>query len=126
MILFRPIGPNELALIRDSGWRAFPPRLPDQPIFYPVLNFPYAEQIARDWNSTDSQSLHLGFVTEFDVVDSYVSRFDVKIVGGGRHQELWVPAEDLAEFNRHIAGNIRVAAAYRNGVRIDDFDLADL
>jgi ADP-ribosylglycohydrolase len=35
--LYRPVGPKELGLIRASGWRAFPPRLPEQPIFYPVL-----------------------------------------------------------------------------------------
>ena len=48
--LFRPIGPEELALIEASGRRAFPPRLPEQPIFYPVLNEGYAVKIARDWN----------------------------------------------------------------------------
>lgn len=35
-ILFRPVGPRELALIASSGYQAFPPRLPEQPIFYPV------------------------------------------------------------------------------------------
>jgi hypothetical protein len=50
--LFRPVGPRELELIQESGCRAFPPRLRRQPIFYPVLNRAYAEQIARDWNST--------------------------------------------------------------------------
>jgi hypothetical protein len=38
--LFRPTGERELALIRESGWRAFPPRLPEQPIFYPVHPWP--------------------------------------------------------------------------------------
>jgi hypothetical protein len=46
--LWRPTGPKELALVEDSGWRAWPPRLPDQPIFYPVLNEDYATRIARD------------------------------------------------------------------------------
>jgi len=46
-ILFRPVGQGELALIRDSGFRQFPPRLPAQPFFYPVLNEEYAAQIAR-------------------------------------------------------------------------------
>lgn len=46
--LFRPVGPKELELIKASGWRAFPPRLPDQPIFYPVTNHAYASQIARE------------------------------------------------------------------------------
>jgi len=51
--LFRPTGERELALVLDSGWKAFPPRLPDQPFFYPVLNDEYATQIARDWNTKD-------------------------------------------------------------------------
>jgi hypothetical protein len=48
--LYRPVGPDELALIRDSGFHRFPPRLPQQPIFYPVLSESYATKIARDWN----------------------------------------------------------------------------
>lgn len=51
MILYRPVGIKELELIALSDWAAFPPRLPHQPIFYPVLNFQYAAQIARDWNT---------------------------------------------------------------------------
>ena|GEM_PF-5137857 len=43
----RPVGRKELALVRASGFRAFPPRLPGQPFFYPVLNQEYATQIAR-------------------------------------------------------------------------------
>lgn len=41
MILHSPVGIEELALVFDSGMRAFPPRLPEQPIFYPVTNFGY-------------------------------------------------------------------------------------
>jgi hypothetical protein len=52
--LYRPVGPKELALIEQSGFRAFPPRLHWQPIFYPVLNEAYAMRIARDWNVRDS------------------------------------------------------------------------
>lgn len=48
--LCRPVGPEELALIRDSGFRRFPPRLPQQSILYPVLTEAYAAKIARDWN----------------------------------------------------------------------------
>jgi hypothetical protein len=54
MTLFRPVGPTELEWIRASGNCAFPPRLPEEPIFYPVLNEDYAAQIARDWNAKDS------------------------------------------------------------------------
>ncbi len=40
--LWRPVGPEELALLEESGWTRWPPRLPEQPIFYPVLNRDYA------------------------------------------------------------------------------------
>jgi hypothetical protein len=50
-VLYRPVGPKELELIKESGCREFPSRLPGQPIFYPVLNEEYAVQIARDWNA---------------------------------------------------------------------------
>jgi hypothetical protein len=110
MILYRPVGLEELGLVFDSGMRAFPPRLPEQPIFYPVTNFGYASQIAREWNTT-SGSL-AGYVTTFSVEDDYASRFERRIVGGREHEELWVPAEELEEFNRHIEGAIEVDAAY--------------
>ena len=107
--LFRPVGPKELALIEASDWSAFPPRLPEQPIFYPVLNEPYATQIARDWNVKESGA---GFVTRFEVHAEFVRRYPVKIVGASVHEELWVPAEELAEFNRHIVGRIEVIAEF--------------
>lgn len=111
MILFRPMGLQELQLIAASGWRKFPPRLPGQPIFYPVLNFEYARQIAEGWN-TKYNNPPCGFVTKFIVQDDYVKHFEVQTVGGREHQELWVPAEELPEFNRHILGSISVEAAY--------------
>jgi hypothetical protein len=108
--LYRPVGPAELELIKASGWREFPPRLPDQPIFYPVTNEAYAAQIARDWNVKASGA---GFVTRFDVDAVYLSRYNVEKVGGAIHTEYWIPAEDLAEFNRHIVGAIEVIAEFR-------------
>src|ERR1044072_8331398 len=108
--LFRPVGPKELALIEASGWRAFPPRLPEQPIFYPVLNEEYAIQIARDWNVRESGS---GFVTRFQVDAAFLQRYPVQTVGASVHQELWVPAEDLPAFNHHIVGCIEVTAEFR-------------
>lgn len=107
--LYRPVGPKELALIQASGMKAFPPRLPDQPIFYPVLNEEYATQIARDWNVRDSGS---GFVTRCAVRADYLARFKVETVGSRVHQELWVPAEELEEFNRNIIGDIEVIASF--------------
>ena len=110
MILYRPVGPKELELIAASGYTAFPPRFPEQPIFYPVLHFEYAEQIARDWNATTPP--YVGFVTRFEVEQAYAEPYEIHTVGGKIHQELWVPAEELAEFNRHIIGKIEVIEAY--------------
>jgi hypothetical protein len=118
MILYRPVGPRELRLIEKSQMAGFPPRLPDQPIFYPVLQFEYAEQIARDWNSTRADTGYLGFVTRFDVEDDYVGRFEKRTVGGRQHQELWVPAEHVDEFNRRLVGKIEVIAKYERGQRV--------
>ena len=108
MILYRPVGKREMELIEESGFLAFPPRLPEQPIFYPVLNERYASEIAENWNVKDKFSGYKGYVTRFEVEDEYVSRFSSHVVGDSYHKELWVPAEDLAEFNRHIVGKIEV------------------
>jgi hypothetical protein len=108
--LFRPVGPAELKLIEDSGWTAFPPRLPEQPIFYPVTNEAYAAQIARDWNTRFGSKE--GFVTKFDVDAAYAAKFERKIVGGREHEELWVPAEELEAFNRNIVGKIEVTQRF--------------
>lgn len=108
--LFRPIGPEELRLIEEANFRAFPPRLPDQPIFYPVLTEEYATKIARDWNVRASGS---GYVTRFRVRRSFLSRYQVQTAGAQHLQEYWVPAEDLAELNRNIVGEIEVLAEFR-------------
>ena len=111
-MLFRPVGGRELDLIRASGFRAFPPRLPSPPIFYPVLNYDYAAQIARDWNAKAAPD-HVGYVTRFRVRAAFLSRYSVRTVGGSTHQEYWVPAEDLPEFNANIIGPIEVCAEFR-------------
>ena len=111
MILFRPVGPKELKLIRASGWRAFPPRQPGQPIFYPVLNEEYATQIARDWNVKASGA---GYVTRFLISKEFVERYPIQTVGGSIHQELWIPAEDLETFNQNIVGEISVIAEFNS------------
>lgn len=105
VILFRPVGPEELALIEASGFRAFPPRLPEQPIFYPVTNEAYAIQIARDWNARDGG---IGYVTRFQVAAVHLQRYERKIVGGLMHEEYWIPAEELDAFNAAVIGEIEV------------------
>ena len=107
--LYRPVGPKELALIRQSQWQKFPPRLPEQPIFYPVLNQEYATKIARDWNVKASGS---GFVTRFCVQTEFLQKYPVQTVGSAICKELWIPAEELSEFNRHIVGQIEVISEF--------------
>jgi hypothetical protein len=110
--LYRPVGQSELDLISASGFNAFPPRLPEQPVFYPVLTKDYAEQIARDWNTKDERSGFVGYVLQFEVETEYLERFEIKKVGSSRHLEYWIPSEELEDFNRHICGKIRVVAKF--------------
>ncbi|MFI8510329.1 ADP-ribosylation/crystallin J1 [Streptomyces sp. NPDC085460] len=108
--LWRPTGPEELALVRALDWRAWPPRLPEQPIFYPVLNEDYAIRIARDWNVKHSG---VGHVTRFEVDTAFLARYPVRQAGGRTILELWVPAEELDDFNAHIVGPITVTHTFR-------------
>ena len=103
--LWRPVGPAELALIKETGMTAFPRRLPDQPIFYPVITEDYAVKIACDWNVPASGS---GFVTRSAVSTEFLSRYPVEEAGGRAHREYWIPAEDLPPFNAAIVGLIEV------------------
>ncbi|GAA5495963.1 hypothetical protein SAMN02745181_3737 [Rubritalea squalenifaciens DSM 18772] len=106
--LYRPVGQKELDLLIDNGFTAWPPRLPEQPIFYPVTNEDYAVQIARDWNTKDETNGSVGYVTRFEVCSDYLSQFPVEVVGGREHSEYWIPAEQLDEFNGKIQGPIQV------------------
>ena len=112
--LYRPVGQKERDLIEASGWSAFPPRLPEQPIFYPVLNEEYAVQIARDWNTKDPGSGFAGYVTRFEVQSEFLSAYPVQTVGAmGSHDEYWIPAEDLERFNAAIVGKIDITKEFR-------------
>jgi hypothetical protein len=90
--------------------REFPPRLPQQPIFYPVANIGYATQIARDWNTKDSS--FAGYVTKFSVSDAYLAKFEPHTVGSAMHVEYWIPAEQIHEFNASIEGRISVESGF--------------
>jgi hypothetical protein len=116
-ILFRPVGPQELALIAASGYREFPPRLPEQPIFYPVTNEAYARHIAEHWNVEQNGA---GYVTRFAVREDFIARYPVQQVGARIHTEHWVPAEDLPAFNSNIVGLIEVTQSFeRAGQALD-------
>lgn len=94
MNLYRPMCQAELDLVIASGWKAFPPRLPHMDYFYPVLTLAYARQVHR-WN-------HDGGIVRFRVDLEYCQKYPVQTVGSREHQELWVPADELEEFNRHV------------------------
>lgn len=104
-VLWRPVGPQELRLVEEAGWRRWPARLPDQPIFYPVLNEAYATQIAREWNVPASG---VGHVTRFRVETAFARRYPTRRAGGGHILELWIPAEDVDALNAHLVGTIEL------------------
>ena len=111
--MFRPVGTAELKLIEQSDHSAYPPRLPDQPIFYPVLNEGYARQIARDWNSKLNDD-KVGYVTRFSVSKAVADKYSAEVVGAKEHEEIWVPADELSAFNAAIIGKIEVIVKYAN------------
>ncbi|WP_067969416.1 ADP-ribosylation/crystallin J1 [Nocardiopsis trehalosi] len=110
VVLWRPTGPEELESVRASGWTEWPPRLPEQPIFYPVLNEDYAVRIARDWNVPAGG---VGYVTRFRVRRAFLDDYDVQQAGGRTILEYWIPAEDLPELNTNIVGRIEVVREFR-------------
>ena len=112
MKLYRPVGLYEMSKILDCKGKAFPPRMAEQPIFYPVLNPQYASQIAEKWNTKDSRSGFAGYVTEFEVNDEFISQYQPQQVGGELHMEYWIPATKLDDFNENIIGDINIIDAF--------------
>lgn len=115
--LYRPVGQKELDLIRETGWRGFPPRLSWQPIFYPVVTEEYAVEIARDWNTKDPESGYVGYVVRFRVREDYLARFERHEVGGRTHTEYWIPAEEMDQFNDNLVGQIELLHEFRGETR---------
>lgn len=111
--LFRPVGQKELDLIAESNWRCFPPRLPEQPIFYPVLTEEYAAKIARDWNTKDPNSGCVGYVLRFRVRKEYLDQYEVHEAGGRECREYWIPAEEIDTFNNNIVDSIKLVREFR-------------
>ena len=110
--LFRPVGQRELDLIEATGMRAFPPRLPDQPIFYPVTTVEYARLIAADWNVRDALSGNVGNVLRFRVLNDFLKRHPPREAGGRDLVEHWIPAAELPALNAAILGRIEVLERY--------------
>ena len=112
MNLYRPVGLREMELIAETNYTRFPPRLEWQPIFYPVLNQQYAEEIALQWNTNDEFSGYCGIVTKFKVNKAILEKYDIQNVGGQVHNELWIPSEELNSFNNCIIGKIEIVNAF--------------
>lgn len=110
VVLYRPVGPTELELLRQADFKRWPPRLPEQPIFYPVTDEQYAVDIASVWNVNDSG---YGAVTRFEVEAGFMARYEVQCVGAAHHTEWWVPAEELEALNDHIVGTIEVIQEFK-------------
>jgi hypothetical protein len=111
-LLFRPVGQKEFDLIASTRFKSFSPRLEGQPIFYPVLNEEYVTFIARDWNTIDAASGFIGCALRFSVRTDYLARFKVQKVGSATTLEYWIPAEQLAEFNDNIVGQIELVSTH--------------
>ena len=107
--LYRPTGPKELELVKQSGFKRWPPRLREQPIFYPVTNERYATEITTKWNVRDKG---VGYVTRFKVKKSFMDKYQIQQVGDSYHTEWWVPAEELEELNDNIVGLIEIIGEY--------------
>jgi hypothetical protein len=107
-ICYRPVGQAELDLVEQSGFTRWPPRLPEQPIFYPVTNERYAIELTQ-WNVSDFGA---GYVTRFAVEKAFMDQYAIHCVGAAHQTEWWVPAEDLERLNDRIVGAIEVLGVY--------------
>lgn len=108
--LYRPVGPREYDLLVQSKLKKWPPRLPEQPIFYPVTNEKYAQEITAQWNLPQHG---VGYVTKFAVREQFMERNEIHKVGARHHTEWWIPAEDLEEMNANIVGTIEIISEFR-------------
>jgi hypothetical protein len=114
VVLFRPIGCQELELIEKSGFTQFPPQA-----FSPAYLLSSSEprvrrKVARDWNTKDADSGYMGYVTRFRVRRDYLSKYPVQLVGARSvHEEYWIPAEDLEQFNENLVGLIEIIASFQ-------------
>ncbi len=110
--LYRPVGQAEMDLIRASGFREFPPRLPEQPIFYPVLTEEYATQIARDWNTKDERSGFAGYVLRFQVRSDFLQKYDVHVVGSAGASRILDPGRGFARAHANVVGRIGIVSEF--------------
>ncbi len=53
--------------------------------------------------------------SSFEVETEFLAQYRVQTAGARVHREYWIPAEDMAEFNRHIVGPIEVISEFHSG-----------
>ncbi len=88
-------------MIEKSGYEKYPPRLPEQPIFYPVLNEKYAAEIAGQWNVKYNED-HRGYVTMFEIDDEYAGKFEAVII-----RSCGFPRKNLMNLTGILSGKYR-------------------
>jgi hypothetical protein len=74
-----------------------------------VLSEDDAVKIARDWNVPASGA---GYVTRFQVKQSFLARYDTQEAGGRAHLEYWIPAQALDDLNAAIIGPIEIIRSF--------------
>lgn len=91
-------------MVLKNQYKKWPPRLPEQPIFYPVTNVQYAKEVNL-WNV---QQFGKGYITKFLVKKAFMNSYSIQKVGGKHHTEWWIPAQDLEKLNDNIVGLIEI------------------
>lgn len=113
MTLFRAVGNEELKLIETADWRKFPPRLADQPVFYPTTDNAVAARNARDWSLPNDQSA----VVRFEAEGGPWTNMFLNKPGDHRHDEKsWMLAEIL---NPRLRSRLLVTERFTNGRSTD-------
>ncbi|MET7835275.1 ADP-ribosylation/crystallin J1 [Micromonospora sediminicola] len=108
-VQWRPLGQQELGLIREAGGRRWPALPPDQTHFFPMLDEGFAIRAAQNWNLFGP----VRYVARFHVETGFLGRYSTRSFGGSAAPMLWVAAEDLDEFNAHIVGSIEIIHEFR-------------
>lgn len=108
--LYKPLTPQQLAVVITSGWRTFVPEFPEQTHFFAKLHQRYAELIARMWCVSQYSA---GYVAVFEVEDWFIGQYDIVTIAYEEHREYQIPIEDLDSLNRHIVGPIDVISAFQ-------------
>ncbi|HVP63139.1 MAG TPA: hypothetical protein VMT11_21455 [Myxococcaceae bacterium] len=107
--LFVPLGPAEIAQVVASNGLALPEHIQGDHLAVSLAYAP-AMALARR-QATAPHPDGAAFLLKVEVVRAYLQRLEPRVVGRGGAVELWLPASELAAFNRRIARPIRLLQA---------------